>query len=523
MASSIGGVPPRPLTSSATRSPGPTPRSVGDRGDQPLDHVVGRCAARRAPRPGSPWMPRPSSTSSAPSRKPGCPAAGHGAGAQRHAHRADRLGARCARPADLGQRQRRPRPPRRRPCAPAPSRPGPAGRRRPRRPARRRRRPPRCHVDALGPGQLGGQAEVEPVAGVVLDDQQDAARGGDGPDRVEHGVDRRRGEDLAGDRAGQHPGADVAGVGGLVPGAAAGEQRDLPGRADRLDVAADGGGRAGQSGDAGGGERRARPGPRRRHRPAALMSFFTADHSPPPRADRPGKIGVVHSTSSERRRDEPPPVCASTCLQPAGRSRRRCRTGHRSTRLRRTVDDGSPMNLEALLSARLAPAFAQVAQATVDPVVRRSRHADFQSGAALPLAGPLGRSPRDIAAGVLGRGRPGRGRHRRGLRARLPQPAADRRGARRRAARPRRRSPARRAAHAAPGAGGRRLLVAERRQGAAVGHLRVDRHRRRRGPAAGVAGPRRRAGQPPRRLGHAVRHAHRAPGATGRTPPRSPT
>jgi arginyl-tRNA synthetase len=59
------------------------------------------------------------------------------------------------------------------------------------------------------------------------------------------------------------------------------------------------------------------------------------------------------------------------------------------------------MNLEALLSARLAPAFAQVAQATVDPVVRRSRHADFQSGAALPLAGPLGRSPRDIAAGVL--------------------------------------------------------------------------------------------------------------------------
>jgi arginyl-tRNA synthetase len=59
------------------------------------------------------------------------------------------------------------------------------------------------------------------------------------------------------------------------------------------------------------------------------------------------------------------------------------------------------MNLEALLSARLAPAFAQVAQATVDPAVRRSRHADYQSGAALPLAGPLGRSPRDIAAGVL--------------------------------------------------------------------------------------------------------------------------
>src|SRR5690349_7318273 len=62
---------------------------------------------------------------------------------------------------------------------------------------------------------------------------------------------------------------------------------------------------------------------------------------------------------------------------------------------------GLPVNLEVLLSARLAPAFAEVAQATVDPAVRRSRHADFQSGAALPLAGPLGRSPRDIAAGVL--------------------------------------------------------------------------------------------------------------------------
>ena len=59
------------------------------------------------------------------------------------------------------------------------------------------------------------------------------------------------------------------------------------------------------------------------------------------------------------------------------------------------------MNLEALLTARLAPAFAAVAHTTVDPAVRRSRHADFQSGAALPLAGPLGRSPRAVAAGVL--------------------------------------------------------------------------------------------------------------------------
>ncbi|BCJ51340.1 hypothetical protein Asp14428_28150 [Actinoplanes sp. NBRC 14428] len=58
----------------------------------------------------------------------------------------------------------------------------------------------------------------------------------------------------------------------------------------------------------------------------------------------------------------------------------------------RTVD-GSAMNLEALLSARLAPALAEVAHATVDPAVRRSQHADFQSGAVLPLARGLGRSP----------------------------------------------------------------------------------------------------------------------------------
>ena len=61
------------------------------------------------------------------------------------------------------------------------------------------------------------------------------------------------------------------------------------------------------------------------------------------------------------------------------------------------------MNLEALLSARLGAALAQVAQATVDPAVRRSHRADFQSGAALPLVRHLGRPPRDIAADVAGR------------------------------------------------------------------------------------------------------------------------
>ncbi|MFV2116156.1 arginine--tRNA ligase [Micromonospora sp. LOL_025] len=59
------------------------------------------------------------------------------------------------------------------------------------------------------------------------------------------------------------------------------------------------------------------------------------------------------------------------------------------------------MDLEKLLTDRLAPAFATVAGGPVDPVVRRSQRADFQSDAALALARRLGRPPRAIAAEVL--------------------------------------------------------------------------------------------------------------------------
>ncbi|SIR97534.1 arginine--tRNA ligase [Micromonospora avicenniae] len=59
------------------------------------------------------------------------------------------------------------------------------------------------------------------------------------------------------------------------------------------------------------------------------------------------------------------------------------------------------MDLEKLLTDRLAPAFAKVADEPADPVVRRSQRADFQSDAALALARRLGRSPRAIAAEVL--------------------------------------------------------------------------------------------------------------------------
>ena len=59
------------------------------------------------------------------------------------------------------------------------------------------------------------------------------------------------------------------------------------------------------------------------------------------------------------------------------------------------------MNLESLLHDRLAPALEAVAGHPVDPAVRASPHADFQSGAALALARELDRPPRDIAADVV--------------------------------------------------------------------------------------------------------------------------
>ncbi|WP_229072266.1 arginine--tRNA ligase [Actinoplanes sp. DH11] len=61
------------------------------------------------------------------------------------------------------------------------------------------------------------------------------------------------------------------------------------------------------------------------------------------------------------------------------------------------------MNLEKLLHDRLAPALEAAAGTPVDPAVRVSPHADFQSGAPLALARTLGRPPREIAAEVAGR------------------------------------------------------------------------------------------------------------------------
>jgi arginyl-tRNA synthetase len=61
---------------------------------------------------------------------------------------------------------------------------------------------------------------------------------------------------------------------------------------------------------------------------------------------------------------------------------------------------GMVMNLESLLADRLGASLAAVAGRPVDPAVRASQHADFQSNAVLALARELRRPPREVAAEV---------------------------------------------------------------------------------------------------------------------------
>src|SRR5205823_3199516 len=58
------------------------------------------------------------------------------------------------------------------------------------------------------------------------------------------------------------------------------------------------------------------------------------------------------------------------------------------------------------LAGLLAEGFTAIAGTPVDPVVRRSAHADYQSDAALALGRRLGRDPRDVATEVVARMRP---------------------------------------------------------------------------------------------------------------------
>src|SRR5829696_8031026 len=93
-----------------------------------------------------------------------------------------------------------------------------------------------CHVvvghdvvglDALGLGKLAGHLEVEHVAGVVLDDVEDAGPAVDGLAGLEHLVGGGAREHGAGAGRVEHAWSDVTAVGRLVARAAAGDEGDL--------------------------------------------------------------------------------------------------------------------------------------------------------------------------------------------------------------------------------------------------------------------------------------------------------
>ena len=156
--------------------------------------------------------------------------------------------------------------------------------------------------------------------------------------------------------------------------------------------------------------------------------------------------------------------------------------------------------------------------ADADPVIRPSQFADFQANAALALAKKLGEKPRDVAERIVEHldldgvaeapeiSGPGF------VNVRLTSAwiAAELTRARRP---PRRTDPG-------PAGHPRRLLRAQRGQGDARRTPAHDRRRRRAGADARAPRPRRGPAEPRRRLGHAVRHAHRAPAGRRRGLPR---
>lgn len=64
---------------------------------------------------------------------------------------------------------------------------------------------------------------------------------------------------------------------------------------------------------------------------------------------------------------------------------------------------GDMADLEGMVNACLAAAFEAVCGEPTDPVVRRSRRADFQADGALAVARRLGRNPRELAGEVVAR------------------------------------------------------------------------------------------------------------------------
>ena len=168
--------------------------------------------------------------------------------------------------------------------------------------------------------------------------------------------------------------------------------------------------------------------------------------------------------------------------------------------------------LQRALGAAFGPEYA-----ATDPVLRPSQFADFQANVALALAKRLGSNPRavaealvehlDVADVCLAPAVSGPGFVNLTLRGDWLAGAARRRWP----ATPRLGVPAQE-----PQVVPDRLLGAQRRQGDARRAPAHHRRRRRPGPDARAPRAPRGPAEPHRRLGHAVRHAHRAPPRRGR-------
>ena len=226
-----------PLTNASTRSPEENGRSsrIG---------VISRSAICDAgpifsrKRPGSPWMPIPISTSSSASSKLGLPEAGvmHGVSAMP----IERPFALTLRPSSATSWSERP-------SSAAPpqifstSTVTPT----PRRPAVYSESSTATSslvstvstCDVLALPHVGGHVEVHDVAGVVLDDVNDAGATVDGLRRLEHLVGRGRGEHFPRTSRVEHARPDVPAVHRLMTRAASGDEPDLAldGRVDADD------------------------------------------------------------------------------------------------------------------------------------------------------------------------------------------------------------------------------------------------------------------------------------------------
>ncbi|MNS90506.1 hypothetical protein D3C72_1245600 [compost metagenome] len=82
--------------------------------------------------------------------------------------------------------------------------------------------------NSFSPCQLGRQSEIQPVARIILDDNQSAGGAGCSLDTGKNRIGAGRSEDIACHRHGQHARTDIAGMGWLVSTASTRQDRHLP-------------------------------------------------------------------------------------------------------------------------------------------------------------------------------------------------------------------------------------------------------------------------------------------------------